>query len=191
MKLVKPEHAGFSTTRLERISAKMQTYVDEGKLAGTITTVARHGQTVHLETTGWMDREAKRSMELDAIFRIASMTKPITAVAIMTLYEEGHFTLNTPVSEFIPGFKDVKVFVRETKDDVIAEAVHLDDQSAALRHGLHGIQNDVVKHAEHLFLINVNGAAGSDLRFEINLTSFEQRLNLFDKAIDECIYGDI
>ena len=54
-------------------------------------------------------------MELDAIFRIASMTKPITAVAIMTLYEEGYFTLNTPISEFIPGFQDVKVFVRENR----------------------------------------------------------------------------
>ena len=104
MKVVTPETVGFSSTRLQRISAKMQTYVDEGKLAGTITTVARHGQTVHLETTGWMDREAQRPMELDAIFRIASMTKPITAAAIMTLYEEGYFTLNTPISDSFLAF---------------------------------------------------------------------------------------
>ena len=142
MKVVKPENAGFSSMRLQRISAKMQTYVDEGKLAGMITTVARHGQTVHLETTGWMDREAERPMELDAIFRIASMTKPVTAVALMTLYEEGHFTLNTPISEFIPGFKDVKVFVRETADDVEVEDLvrpitfrHLFTHTAGLSYG--------------------------------------------------------
>lgn len=66
----------------------MQSYIDEGKLAGLITTVARRGKTVYLEKLGWMDREAQRPMELDAIFRIASMTKPITAVAMMTLYVE-------------------------------------------------------------------------------------------------------
>jgi CubicO group peptidase (beta-lactamase class C family) len=142
MQVVNPEKAGFSSARLQRISAKMQTYVDEAKLAGMITTVARQGQTVHLESTGWMDREAQRPMELDAIFRLASMTKPVTAVAIMTLYEEGHFTLNTPVSEFIPGFQDLKVFVRETEDDIEVENLirpvtfrHLFTHTAGLSYG--------------------------------------------------------
>jgi CubicO group peptidase (beta-lactamase class C family) len=142
VKVVNPESAGFSLARLERISAKMQTYVDEGKLAGTITTVARRGQTVHLEKTGWMDREAQRPMELDAIFRMASMTKPVTAVATMTLYEEGYFTLNTPISAFIPGFRDVKVFVRETEDDLEVEDLvrpitfrHLFTHTAGLSYG--------------------------------------------------------
>jgi CubicO group peptidase (beta-lactamase class C family) len=114
MTITIPEDLGFSSTRLQRISTVMQDFIDQGKLAGTITTVARRGQVVHLETLGWMDREAQRPMEPDAIFRICSMTKPVTAAAMMTLYEEGHFTLNTPVYEFIPGFKNMKVFVRET-----------------------------------------------------------------------------
>ena len=163
MKVVDPESAGFSSTRLQRISAKMQTYVDEGKVAGMITTVARHGETVHLEKTGWMDREAQRPMELDAIFRIASMTKPITAVAIMTLYEEGYFTLNTPVSEFIPGFQDVKVFVRETEDDVEVEELirpitfrHLFTHTAGLSYGWN--QDDPVDRC----YIKLRNAAGLD-----------------------------
>jgi len=162
MKVVDPASAGFSSTRLQRISAKMQTYVDQGKLAGMITTVAHHGQTVHLEKTGWMDREAQRPMELDAIFRIASMTKPITAVAIMTLYEEGYFTLNTPISEFIPGFRDVKVFVRETEDDVEVEDLirpvtfrHLFTHTAGLSYGWN--QDDPVDRC----YIKLRKAAGS------------------------------
>jgi len=75
MKVVTPESVGFSPARLQRISAKLSSYVDQGKLAGTIATVARRGQTVYLEKTGWMDREAQRPMQLDAIFRIASMTQ--------------------------------------------------------------------------------------------------------------------
>lgn len=110
------ETFGFSTERLGRISTLMQRYVDDGKLAGVIATVARRGQTAYMEKFGMMDIEANKPMQFDAIFRIASMTKPITSVAIMTLYEEGHFHLNTPVTEFIPGFKDARVFVGEGKN---------------------------------------------------------------------------
>ena len=142
MPIVTPEHVGFSSARLRRLSTKMQSYIDAGKLAGMITTIARQGQTVHLEKFGWMDREAQKPMEFDAIFRIASMTKPITAAAIMTLYEEGHFTLNTPISEFIPGFKDVKVFVRDTGNEIETEDLirpltfrHLFTHTAGLSYG--------------------------------------------------------
>ncbi len=142
MQIVNPENVGFSATRLQRITAKMQSYIDAGKLAGTITVVARREQTVHLETLGWMDREAQRVMELDAILRIASMTKPITAAAIMTLYEEGHFTLNTPISEFIPGFREVKVCVGEHNGEMQVEDLvrpitfrHLFTHTAGLSYG--------------------------------------------------------
>ena len=142
MHVATPKSVGFSANRLQRITARMQSYVDEGKLAGTITTVARQGQTVHLELVGWMDRESKRPMEFDAIFRLASMTKPVTAAAIMTLYEEGHFTLNTPIHEFIPGFKDVKVVVRETEEGLETEDLirpitfrHLFTHTAGLSYG--------------------------------------------------------
>ncbi|HQE91479.1 MAG TPA: serine hydrolase domain-containing protein [Anaerolineae bacterium] len=111
------ENCGFSPVRLGRISTLMQRYVDDGKLAGLIATVARRGQTVYMEKFGMMDIEAHKPMQFDAIFRIASMTKPITSVAVMTLYEEGHFHLNTPVAEFIPGFKEARVFVGERANE--------------------------------------------------------------------------
>jgi len=137
-----PESVGFSSARLTRIAAAFQRYVDAGKLAGLILTVAHCGQTVYLENLGQMDREANKPMQLDAIFRIASMTKPVTAAALMLLYEEGYFTLNTPVSEFIPGFKDLQVFVRETPDGVeLADLVrpvtfrHLFTHTAGLSYG--------------------------------------------------------
>ncbi|TFG73277.1 MAG: class A beta-lactamase-related serine hydrolase, partial [Anaerolineales bacterium] len=90
-----PELVGFSTKRLQRINHVMQSYVDQGQLAGLITRVACQGKTVHLEKFGMMDIEAGKPMAFDTIFRIASMTTPVTSVAIMQLYEQGYFTLNT------------------------------------------------------------------------------------------------
>ncbi|MFC1713653.1 serine hydrolase domain-containing protein [Candidatus Poribacteria bacterium] len=110
-----PEKVGLSAARLERISPFMQGYVDSKKLPGTITMVARRGKVAHFECVGMMDSEAGKPMEPDTIFRIYSMTKPITSVAIMMLYEEGLFQLTDPVSKFIPEFKDLKVFVKETE----------------------------------------------------------------------------
>lgn len=105
-----PESVGFSSQRLERLNRVMQRYIDQEQMAGIITLVARHGQIVHLEKRGWMDIEAGKAMEFDTIFRIYSMTKPITSAAVMMLYEEGHFRLNEPVSAFIPAFKEMKVY---------------------------------------------------------------------------------
>ncbi len=103
----------------------MNQYVDEGKLAGIVTTVGRRGKIVHNAACGMMDIEKQKPMQPDAIFRIASMTKPVTSVAAMLLYEEGHFDLHTPLYEFIPAFKDVKVLQRTTpeKDDLV-NSVH-------------------------------------------------------------------
>jgi CubicO group peptidase (beta-lactamase class C family) len=144
MDTVKPEKAGFSSERLGRISAVMQRTVDEGKYAGILTMVARRGQIAHMDCFGMMDMEAGRPMQPDAIFRIYSMSKPITSVAVMMLYEEAHFQLNTPVSEFIPGFKNVKVFVRETESglelaDLEREMTihHLLTHTSGLSYGFH------------------------------------------------------
>lgn len=105
---VKPEMAGMSSERIDRIKPVMQKYVDENKLPGLITMVARQNKLVHFEKYGLMD--AGRPMQVNTIFRLASMTKPITSVAIMILYEEGHFQLDDPVSDYIPEFKYLKVF---------------------------------------------------------------------------------
>ena len=105
-----PEEVGVSAERLERIRPVMQGYVDDGRIAGFLTVVARRGKIVHFETIGMGDIENNKPIEADTIFRIHSMSKPITSVAVMMLYEEGHFQLNTPVSKFIPEFKDMKVY---------------------------------------------------------------------------------
>ncbi len=107
----KPEEAGMSTERLQRIHQAMQRHIDAGVISGAVTVVARHGKIVHLQAHGLMDLETKKSMAPDAIFRIASMTKPITGVAVMMMVEEGKIRLNDPVSKFIPEFKDTKVAV--------------------------------------------------------------------------------
>ena len=112
----KPEKVGMSSERLNRIKPVMQRYVDENKLPGMITMVARHGKVVHCEKYGWMDVD--KPMQLNTIFRMASMTKPITSVAVMMLYEEGYFQLDDPVADYIPEFKDLKVFSSIDKDGI-------------------------------------------------------------------------
>ena len=105
-----PEAVGVSSERIERIRPVMQGYVDDGNLPGFLTVVARRGKIVHFETIGMRDVENKKPVEPDTIFRIYSMSKPVTSVAVMMLYEEGHFQLGTPVSRFIPEFKNMKVY---------------------------------------------------------------------------------
>ena len=96
-------------SRLPRIHNLMQRYVDSGKLAGTIACISQHGQVVYTDVLGYQNLENKTPMAEDSIFRIYSMTKPITSVALMMLFEESRFTLTDPVSQYIPAFKDVKV----------------------------------------------------------------------------------
>ncbi|HJM59611.1 MAG TPA: serine hydrolase domain-containing protein [SAR86 cluster bacterium] len=104
-----PEKAGFSTDRLRRIAPVMQKYIDEDLTPGVLTAIMREGKLIYLETQGFMDVEAKKPLREDTIFRIASMTKPIASIALMMLWEEGHFQLNDPVSKFIPAFSETKV----------------------------------------------------------------------------------
>jgi CubicO group peptidase (beta-lactamase class C family) len=107
----KPEDAGFSSERLGRIKEAVQRHLDAGSLSGVVTLVARRGRVVHFEAHGLMDVESKKPMPRDGIFRLASMSKPITAVAVLMLVEEGKVRLNDPVSRFIPEFKGMKVAV--------------------------------------------------------------------------------
>ncbi len=106
---VPAEKVGMSSERLARITALTRGYVDEGKLAGVVTVIARHGKIVHYEVVGKQNLETGAPMARDTLFRIYSMTKPITAVAAMILYEEGKFQLTDPVSKFLPELKDLKV----------------------------------------------------------------------------------
>jgi CubicO group peptidase (beta-lactamase class C family) len=116
MKITKPESVGFSPEGLQRLTDLLHGYIDRGDLPGVSVTIARNGSTVYYGKYGWMDKEAQKPIQDDTIYSIASMTKPITAVAIMQLYEAGYFHLNTPVWKFIPGFKDVKVCMGVAED---------------------------------------------------------------------------
>ena len=111
MQTVKPESIGLSSSRLERLKGVMQQYVDRGTFAGIVTLVARRGQVAHLESFGWQDLETKRPMTAGTIFRIYSMSKPITSVAAMILCEEGRLRLADPLSRYLPEFKDARVMV--------------------------------------------------------------------------------
>lgn len=115
MNVVNPEQVGCSSERMKRIGTLLQRYVDEDKIAGVQATVARRGHIVYNNAFGMMDIETERPMQLDTIFRIYSMTKPITSLAVMMLYEEGHFQLTDPVARFIPEFEDARVLVTETE----------------------------------------------------------------------------
>jgi len=108
----KPESVSMSSERLERIGKAVQQSIDEKRIAGTVTLVARRGHVVWFKPQGMMDREASKMMRPDTIFRICSMTKPITSVAVMMLYEEGHFLLDDPITKYLPEFKNPKVLVK-------------------------------------------------------------------------------
>ncbi len=109
-----PEEVGMSSERLARIRPAMQRYVDAGTLPGVITAVARRGKLVHFDQVGMMDVEEGKPLRADTIFRMASMTKPMTGVAMMILYEEGRFLLTDPVSQYLPEFADLEVWVGGT-----------------------------------------------------------------------------
>jgi CubicO group peptidase (beta-lactamase class C family) len=112
----RPEEVGMSSKRLENVSRLVHGYVDDGKIPGAITLIARGGQVVFYETVGRMDVEAGKAMTDDTIFRIYSMTKPIASVALMMLYEEGRFQLDDPASKYIPEFEGLEVFARGTAE---------------------------------------------------------------------------
>jgi len=108
---VAPEKEGFSAQRLARLDAKMHSYVDSGGTAGVITLIARHGRVVHFDVYGKADIEDGTPLKADTLFRMYSMTKPITSTALLMLYEEGRFQLDDPLSRYLPEFKDVRVYV--------------------------------------------------------------------------------
>lgn len=111
-----PESHGFSSQRMQRLDAVVQDAVDRKQLAGGIVYLGRNGRTAYLKSYGMSDIEGGKPMSPDAIFRIASMSKAVTAVAVMILYEEGRFLLNDPVSKYLPAFKDPVVAIPPPAD---------------------------------------------------------------------------
>ena len=104
-----PQSVGLSTERLQRVHELVERTIAAGEIAGAVTLVARNGQVAYLEAQGVMDLESKRAMQPDSLFRIASMSKPVAAVAILMLAEEGKVRLNDPVSRFIPAYANLEL----------------------------------------------------------------------------------
>jgi CubicO group peptidase (beta-lactamase class C family) len=141
---VEPGVVGFDGHRLGRLDAHFARYVDEGLLPGWLILVTRDGRVAHLTTYGQRDIEAGLPVEHDTLFRLASMTKPVTSVAAMMLYEEGAFELKDPVSRFIPSFADARVFRSGTALNPVTEPLvepvriwHLLTHTAGLTYGFH------------------------------------------------------
>jgi len=118
-----PSEVGLSAEKIEAIDAAMQSYVDKEKLAGIVVLIAREGKIAHAGVYGQMDRENDKEMKRDAIFRIYSMSKPITSAALMTLYDEGRFQLDDPVSKYLPELGDLKVYAGKKDGEVQLEPI--------------------------------------------------------------------
>ena len=141
LKMTKAEEVGLSSERLKRITPHFQKYIDENKIAGIQTLVARKGGVAHFESNGYADIEGKNKIDKNTIFRIYSMSKPITSVATMILLEEGKLLLNDRVDKYIPEFKDLVAVVKDDKSGVTKplsrpmRIVDLMSQSSGLGYG--------------------------------------------------------
>jgi len=116
IEVVHPSRLGFDAERLNRLPEAMHAMVDQGELAGIVTLVARDRRVVHFQAYGKQDLESGQPMTLDTIFRIYSMTKPVTGVAMMMLYEQGKWHPNDPIAKHIPEFANLKVFAGTNAD---------------------------------------------------------------------------
>jgi CubicO group peptidase (beta-lactamase class C family) len=122
IKTVAPEKVGLSSERLARLDRAMQEEINQKRKAGIVVLIARRGLIAHFRAYGMADIESGVKMRTDHIFRLASQTKPVTSVALLTLYEEGKFQLTDPLDKYIPVFKDVKVFAGlDGQDKMILE----------------------------------------------------------------------
>jgi CubicO group peptidase (beta-lactamase class C family) len=143
---VDPDEVGFDASRLARLDAHFAAYVDDGRLPGYQLTVARRGRIAHLTSHGNADLEAGRAVDADTIWRIYSMTKPITSVAAMMLYEQGAFELGDPISRWLPEFAAPRVYVGGSASRPVTvpatESIrvwHLMTHTAGLTYGFHHV----------------------------------------------------
>lgn len=147
LRATKPETIGLSSERLERIGTVVQRNIDDKRVAGAVTLVMRRGEVAWFKAQGMADREAAKPMRTDELFRICSMTKPITSLAVMMLYEQGYFLLEDPISKYLPEFKNAKVYVKPaTGEPYSIPATHDITIRDLLRHtsGLTYQWNDVL-----------------------------------------------
>ncbi|HLI99058.1 MAG TPA: serine hydrolase domain-containing protein [Bradyrhizobium sp.] len=118
----KPEEVGMSSERLARIGEVLKADIEAGRIPGAVIAIARHGKLVALDAYGWRDKAAGTAMTTDTIFNIASMTKPMTAVGALMLYERGKILMNDPVSKYFPKFTNMQVAARDASGEPTAES---------------------------------------------------------------------
>jgi CubicO group peptidase (beta-lactamase class C family) len=155
----KAEDAGMSAERLKRIQPMIQAHIDGKDFSGAVTLIARKGKVVHFEAHGLADVEGKKPFRTDTLFRLASMTKPVTAVSILMLVEEGKLVLSDPISKFVPEYKDPKVAVWNLPSDPAGAGLHLVPaareitvrdlltHTSGLANGFEGPAGEYVRHA--------------------------------------------
>ena len=179
----------MSTPGLRNLSRLVQSYIDQGKLPGAISLVARRGKVVHFETRGTMDYERRRPMRSDTIFRFYSMTKPIASVGLMMLYEEARFQLEDPASKFIPELAGLKVFAGGSADAYqVRDATREMTVRDLLMHTSGLVARDTQSPVGELY--RRAGFAGADSRF--TLAEMIRRLREIPLEVDpgsQWIYG--
>jgi CubicO group peptidase (beta-lactamase class C family) len=187
--ITKPEKVGLSGDTLALAAQKMQKYTDEGKMAGITTLVMKEGKIVQRERFGFANMETQEAMGDDHIFRIFSMTKPVTAVALMTLYDEGKFELDDPVSTYLPEFKYIEVYSSAGETPLLEEQVeemtirHLLTHTSGIIYGWGGSYVDSLYRAsevgswESVLEDNMKILAGLPLKFQPG-TAYEYGLSI-------------
>ena len=122
----KPEDVGLSTAGIADVDAAVQRLIDEGVLAGAVTLVARHGRLVHTNAMGRKDKDSGEPLAIDTLFRIFSMTKPVTGTAMMILHDEGRWSPDDPIARHLPEFDGVKVFagLKDNGEPLLEDAAH-------------------------------------------------------------------
>jgi CubicO group peptidase (beta-lactamase class C family) len=160
--LTKPEEVGFSSERLKRVRTAVQNHITAKDFGGAVTLVARRGKVVHFEAQGVMDLATGAPMRTDSLFRLASMTKPITAVAVLMMMEEGKLTLNDPISKYIPEFKNPKVATWNLPNDPRGAGIRLlpADREMTIQH--------ILTHTAGM-AVSADGPAGAEFaKAELN-----------------------
>jgi CubicO group peptidase (beta-lactamase class C family) len=116
-----PDQVGMSSKRLDKIDKVVEGIIERNELSGAVTLITRRGKLVHFKSYGYRDLETKSPMEKDSLFRLFSMTKPVTCAAVLLLVENGNILLNEPISKYLPEFKDMKVLVEEKDGEIVTE----------------------------------------------------------------------
>jgi len=180
LRTARAESVGMSSERLARIKPLLQRYVDEGKIAGIQTLIARKGKIVHFEQVGKLDLDTGSDLKDDSLFRIYSMTKPITTTAAMILYEEGKLRLDDPVEKYLPAFKNQKVLI----DGALVDVTHaitireLMSHTAGLTYGIFGNSPIDQKYRIAMF--------GEDYQFNFSNTTINADGNKI-KSLDDLV----